>query len=228
MIRNTRMAAALFATLAVAGCQPKPAQQVPTLPETNAAANQKLTPASNEALRRELLRLAQDEEAARTALAQTATPDPGLILNRRDQITAYSARVDAIVSQHGWPGKTLVGDDGARAAWALAQYATENPAFQKRCLEAMQKAPKGEVLGLFLAYLEDRVRVNDGRKQWYGTLLVVVNGHVKALPIEDEKNVDARRKEVGLEPLAHFIAYEQVAYNNRVRAQRRQGGAGPR
>jgi len=211
-----------------AGCRQRPAQQVPTLPETGSAPVIPPTPASDQALRRELLRLAQDEAATRTALAQSATPDPSLIQKRRDRVASYAARLGDIIAQHGWPALTLVGDDGARAAWALAQNATENPSFQKRCLEAMQKAPKGAVPGLFVAYLEDRVRHNEGRLQYYGTLLEVANGKVRALPIEDEKNVDARRKAAGLEPLAHFISYSQMQYINRLRAQSRPGGGGGR
>jgi hypothetical protein len=57
---------------------------------------------------------------------------------------------------------------------------------------------KGEATGRQLAYLTDRLLVADKRKQLYGTQLVVVARKFEPAPIDDEANVDRRRKEVGL------------------------------
>jgi hypothetical protein len=37
-----------------------------------------------------------------------------------------------IVEKHGWPTNTLVGKDGASAAWLLVQHADADPKFQRR------------------------------------------------------------------------------------------------
>jgi hypothetical protein len=37
-----------------------------------------------------------------------------------------------VVSARGWPGWKLVGEDGAAAAWLLAQHADRDPAWQHR------------------------------------------------------------------------------------------------
>jgi hypothetical protein len=44
---------------------------------------------------------------------------------------ANTARMKRIVAERGWPGRSLVGDDGAQAAWLLVQHADHDPAFQR-------------------------------------------------------------------------------------------------
>jgi hypothetical protein len=53
-----------------------------------------------------------------------------------------------------------------------------------------------------LAYLEDRVAVNTGRPQRYGTQVECVGGHAEAQEVADPETVDERRAEVGMEPVA--------------------------
>src|SRR5205085_1172028 len=80
----------------------------------------------------------------------------------------------------GWPGKSLVGVDGANAAWLLVQHADQGRAFQKRCLPLLEAAvKKGEATGVQLAYLSDRVRVGAGEKQVYGTQFRTVDGKLE-------------------------------------------------
>ena len=43
----------------------------------------------------------------------------------------HTARLKAIVAAHGWPTVAQVGQDGADAAWLLAQHADKDPAFQR-------------------------------------------------------------------------------------------------
>jgi hypothetical protein len=53
---------------------------------------------------------------------------------------ARAARLDEIVALHGWPGRSLVGEDGATAAWIIAQHADHDAGFQERMLELLQDA----------------------------------------------------------------------------------------
>ena len=117
-----------------------------------------------------------------------------------------------VVRRHGWPGKSLVGTDGANAAWLLVQHADHDRPFQKRCLVLLEEAvKKGEAAGEQLAYLTDRVRVGENKKQVYGTQLRLVDGKYRPQPIEDEANVDKRRKAVGLPPLAVYLRLAEAA-----------------
>lgn len=96
-----------------------------------------------------------------------------------------------IVREFGFPKKELVGDEGIHAFWLLVQHQDFDIGFQKKCLENIEFSLKDR------AYLTDRVLVNSGQKQMYGTQF--------NQPIEDEAGVDARRAAIGLEPLAEYV-----------------------
>ena len=49
-------------------------------------------------------------------------------------------RLKEIVDQHGWPGTSLVGEDGCDAAWVIAQHAISLPEIQKDFLRRVQEA----------------------------------------------------------------------------------------
>jgi hypothetical protein len=94
-----------------------------------------------------------------------------------------------IIAAKGWPGKKLVGGDGANAAWTLVQHADAHPAFQQECLALLEKAvAAGDADPADHAYLYDRVAVNQKRPQRYGTQL---GDDGEPQPIEDPANVDA-------------------------------------
>ena len=116
-----------------------------------------------------------------------------------------TARMQQIISLHGWPGKTLVGEDGAFAAWLLVQHADLDRPFQKQCLELMAAAGPEEVSQSNLAYLVDRVRLAEGEAQVYGTQFWTdESGQFGPQPIENETLVDERRASVGLGTLAEY------------------------
>jgi len=126
----------------------------------------------------------------------------------------HRRRLDEIIIQHGWPGKTLVGRDGANAAWLIAQHADLDRGFQKKCLEKMEAMPPGEVEPRDIAYLTDRILIGEHKPQRFGTQM---DGQFKPQPIEDEANVDKRRAEMGLQPLAAYLkeakdAIEKLAH----------------
>ncbi len=115
-------------------------------------------------------------------------------------------RMKEIVDKHGWLTPWMVGRDGARAAWLLVQHADHDLAFQREMLAMMECHNIDEqVHPADLAYLTDRVRVNEGKPQVYGTQFHVVDGKLTSRPIEDEENVDKRRKSAGLSPLKEYI-----------------------
>jgi hypothetical protein len=84
-------------------------------------------------LREELLQRSEQDQAPR------GTPEP-------DFETMVSVDADNlawlkdVVTEVGWPGRSMVGEDGAHAAWLLAQHADQDPAFQRGCLELLTQA----------------------------------------------------------------------------------------
>jgi hypothetical protein len=101
-----------------------------------------------------------------------------------------------------WPGRSLVGPDGERAAWLVAQLADTD--LQRRALEHLEAAVDcGDAEPSHFACLLDRVRMAEGRPQVFGSQFVSAGDDaVTPWPIEDPFGVDERRQRVGLEPLA--------------------------
>lgn len=108
----------------------------------------------------------------------------------------------------GWPSITRFGTEAPKAAWLIALHATHNPAFQADCLRQMMALPGGEVDLIDRVYLEDRVLISSGQPQKYGTIWNIKSDpatdvfDVVPSQMEDPANVDARRAQVGLPPLA--------------------------
>jgi hypothetical protein len=176
----------------------------------NAFAQDPNKPAVKEpALRDELLKRVEQDQAIRNELIShgVKTPDKTILARMQAIDAANTERMKAIVKRYGWPGPELVGVDGSEAAFLLVQHA--DLAFQKEMLPLVEKAYRsGGLSGQSYALLLDRVRVGEGKPQVYGTQAKRFeewNGQEPALqPIEDEANVDKRRAEVGLPPLAEY------------------------
>lgn len=102
----------------------------------------------------------------------------------------------------------MVGTDGARAAWLLVQHADHAVTFQRNCLTLMEAhLADDQVAPADMAYLTDRVAVNEGKPQVYGTQGRVLEGVWQPRPIGERENVDQRRKSVGLKTLKEYIAF---------------------
>lgn len=115
-----------------------------------------------------------------------------------------------------WPGRSLVGDDGAEAAWLVAQYAVFDPGLQRRCLDLLELAvATDEAPAAQYACLYDRVRMADGRDQLYGSQFVFDDhGEIAPWPIEAAEHVDERRARMGLVPMAeHTAAMRELAHS---------------
>ena len=101
-----------------------------------------------------------------------------------------------------WPTRSTVGLAGVRAVFTLAHRDT---AFARTALHRMMESGTEEAIKPDVAVLEDRVRVASGRKQLYGTQLILVNGKLVPGPIEDSAHVDLRREGANLPPLAWSV-----------------------
>ncbi len=151
-------------------------------------------------LRRELLALEQEDQTARLAWIAADSPAARATVEAIDRKT--TARMKQAVAEHGWPGKRIVGEDGAGAAWLLVQHADRDRAFQKQCLALMEPLVKtGEVDADDYAYLHDRLAVAEQRPQRYGTQFKDAN---EPEEIEDPAHVDERRAAVGLGPMSVY------------------------
>jgi hypothetical protein len=206
-----------FLTFAVLGCAAPRSRgdDVTTLADQG-------RPVRNEALRRELLARLDADQAVRLALIrkqqQHGLPPDSLDVARVAAVdSGNTAWLERVIAAHGWPGRTLVGADGANAAFALVQHARDT-AFQAQVLRLLVRAQAaGEVEGQHLALLTDRVAVTRGQPQVYGTQATIVNGRVVLARLADSSGVDARRQRVGLPPLAAYVRVLDSLYAARPR-----------
>jgi hypothetical protein len=147
--------------------------------------------------------MAEEDERVRIELAAEGSLYDGYHPLMENVHRRNAARLSIILDRYGWPGRTMVGADGAHAAWILAQHAIGDPMLQRRAFQLLRTAAAhGEATVLEVAMLEDRIRVSEGRLQRYGTQYDWdSDGCLSPLPIEDPDHVDERRRAVGLSPL---------------------------
>lgn len=156
-------------------------------------------------LRQELLDLAQEDQQVRTRYSGAYTP-PDVLADMARVDLKDQTRLREIIKQSGWPLISKVSFDGSKSAWLIAQHADNDLAFQKQCLELLRAAAaRGEAAKENLAYLTDRVLVGEGKKQIYGTQLGYKDGKAVLSPVVDAKNLDRRRKRMGLIPIAVYL-----------------------
>ena len=154
----------------------------------------------DEELRAELVERAGRDQAARmsvrTNLAMTEWEAVVAPVDRDN-----TARLRELIRRHGWPGRQLAGDDGAHAAWLLAQHAP--PELQEQCLPLLEDAvTRGDASAADLAYLRDRVLMHRGEPQLYGTQYLQTGGVLELWMVRDPAGLDERRAALGLAPEA--------------------------
>lgn len=153
-------------------------------------------------LRDELVLMADSDQRVRAELAADGTLFEGYHPRMEEVHRRNGERLLEIIQEHGWPGRSLVGEAGATAAWLILQHAISMPALQRRGLAILKGLQPGEVEPAQVAMLEDRIRVFEGKAQVYGTQYDWdEHGVMSPHPIEDPEGVDERRRRVGLSPL---------------------------
>lgn len=113
---------------------------------------------------------------------------------------AHGYRLRTFIATYGYPTEELLGKEGMDAFWLLVQHQDFDLDLQKDCLLNCVFSSFNH------AHLLDRVLINEGKKQKYGTQLTKdEQGRVISAPIEDTVNVDKRREEAGLPLLSEYL-----------------------
>lgn len=118
-------------------------------------------------------------------------------------------KLKSIINKNGWPTISSVGARASSCAWLIAQHSDQDLPFQKKCLKLMRAefaTDPRSVDKKNIAYLTDRVLINSGRKQLFGTQFKrLKDGTLKLSPLADKKYVDKRRGEFGMESLKIYL-----------------------
>ncbi|WP_435970218.1 DUF6624 domain-containing protein [Streptomyces sp. Qhu_M48] len=151
-------------------------------------------------LARELIARAANADAYWTRLVRGQLTDGEV---GRGRLTDYTNGdyLRRITDTHGWPGRGLVGDEGASAAWRIALRADNQPPFQRHAERLMYRAVQlGEASVRQWAHLYDRIRLQYGAAQEFGTQYRNGPKGLEREPVNDAANLDLRRREAGLPP----------------------------
>jgi hypothetical protein len=199
--------AAIIALLATGGLSVQPARA--DSPESSEPA-----PFVDEELRCEILHMKEVDQDARMAVIKAGMDLTALEKISQEIDLPNTERMKQIIAENGWPTKSLVGADGAFAAWLIVQHATHDVKFMERCLVLMQEAAdKGEASRKDLALLIDRVRVRQGKPQLYGTQFKGgPDGSWVPDSIEDEAHLEERRRAMGLFTMAQEVEQIRQTY----------------
>lgn len=160
-----------------------------------------------------LLQHGHEDQADRESLEGTAiASDTARLFRVMRADSARSRWLRNAVQERGWPKRSVVGDSAAKAAWLMLQH-TEMHDWADEMLPVLERlADSGEVKRTELALFTDRVLMNRGQPQRYGSQFNFVDGKMVAHPIEDLAHVDARRAEIGLPPMAEYARVLSEAY----------------
>lgn len=115
-----------------------------------------------------------------------------------------AARLRTLIAAYGWPGEDIAGNDGAEAAWLIAQHAVGEPEFQRHVLTLLQASvAQRRTPAWHAAYLEDRIAMYEGRAQRYGSQWIddLRDGRARPWTLADPERVNELRASVGLAPL---------------------------
>jgi hypothetical protein len=113
----------------------------------------------------------------------------------------------ALIEVLGWPAANLVGAKAEISAWLIAQHSDYDISFQKYCLKLLKLQPRDAVVKWQIAFLTDRILINEREFQKYGTQFYITRSGVqRSRRIRNLKGLDRRRKYWGLEPFYEYKA----------------------
>jgi hypothetical protein len=158
----------------------------------------------NEQLRQELLAMRTEDRTVRQELIDSGELGGSYVPRMEDVHRKNAARLRELIELYGWPTEHIAGQDGAEAAWLIAQHAIGEPDFQRRVLALLRACvAENRVPAWHAAYLEDRIAMHEGRPQHYGTQWVQdpTDGHYRPWSLSDADHLNDLRGEVGLSPM---------------------------
>jgi hypothetical protein len=153
-------------------------------------------------LRKRLLSLQARDLALRDQLQAEGTLFDGYHPRMEEVHRENAQQLRELTEQHGWPNEQLAGQDGAEAAWLIAQHAIAEPEFMRRCRALLQQQAALAAVPIWqYAYIHDRIRVFEGLPQTFGTQIHLTPEGPRVCEVEDPQSLDQRRKQAGLGPI---------------------------
>lgn len=115
-------------------------------------------------------------------------------------------KVKKILDKYDWPESTLIGEHGNRTICNVLQHADQKT--REHYIPKMKQAVLDNKLEpRYLVRAQDRIATDKGELQIYGGQMKYYpeTKSFNVWPVLDPKNIDKRRAEIGLEPIAEFL-----------------------
>jgi hypothetical protein len=117
---------------------------------------------------------------------------------------AHRSEVLRIHEKYGWPAISIVGKEASSNYWLLVQH--QDLEVQRKLLPDLERAAsRGEASKSNFAYLFDRVQVNSGKPQHWGSQATCKDGKPELSPVDDPAGLAQRRKELFMIPLDRYL-----------------------
>jgi hypothetical protein len=160
-------------------------------------------PGTDVALRDQLLKMGEDDQAARgfSHGKQTSAVTQDMIHQLPAISTRLTLELKEIVKEKGWPTIALVGIDASNAAMLILTH-TSDHAWQRQLLPQLQELADANKIDLSpLALVTDKELVAEGKLQRYGSQFKFFNGEIAMYAVENPATLDQRRAKALLPPM---------------------------
>jgi hypothetical protein len=124
-------------------------------------------------------------------------------------------KVNKLFDKFGFPGFKEVGKQSSHNFWLLVQHFDKEPNFQEKVLKKMKvEVDSNNTSKSNYAYLVDRVKVNTGQLQIYGTQMVLNKDSTsyEPKPLFEPEKVNERRQSILLPPIENYIEMMNKRY----------------
>lgn len=164
-------------------------------------------------MQQELLTMRDSDQGIRLLLLEARnrfgsdSPTAMALHARMKQIDNENAvKVRQIIDRYGWRGKDDIGEDANETLFLCIQHLDDLTIQEKYLPMLKQAVNEGCAEGWHYAFLVDRIRMNRGEKQVYGTQTITRNGTLDyVVPLENPDKVDSLRHGVGLGTLNEYL-----------------------
>ncbi len=166
----------------------------------------------NQELRDRLLKMKEKEQKHFQDALEEEREKAGALKNQMGTSRKKNLpQLCSIVKEFGWPSANLVGQDGVDAAFYLLKNISSFQLQRDLLPMIIAATKKGEIARPDFAGYIDRLRLSASLKQLFGTEATISNGFLVLYPIDNLSEVDWRREQYGLPPLAQYIrALERI------------------
>lgn len=193
----------------------KPAAWELELKKRHEALVEKNGPGTNVALQQQLLKMRDEDQAARgfTHGQRTSNMTQVMIAALPATDKRLTEELKQIVAKSGWPVISLVGFEASNGAMLILTHTVDH-AWQKRLLPELQTlAAKDEIDGSRLALVVDKELVAEGKEQLYGTQFKFINGKMAMYAVETPSHLDERRAKALLPPMSVYRQMMEEIYH---------------